>query len=167
MGSTSTYITTTTMLLLIMMTIPSLSLSVPLANSSSSSEVLPMSMSATVSVCQTDSECGNGYCREVSKTLNAKPEKTCVCIKPYIDTEDHKCSYPAKSKLVAFLLSFFLGGLGVDWFYLSAGNGGYIVGGIFKLITGGGLGLWWLVDWIRILAGSFNDGDGMKLFSDM
>ena len=160
------YITTSAMLLLIMMTIPSPSLSVPVANSSSS-EVLPMSMAATVSACQTNKDCGNGDCREVSLTLNTSPEPTCVCRKPYIDQGEHKCNYAAKSKLVAFLLSWFLGGLGVDWFYLSAGNGGYIVGGIFKLITGGGLGLWWLVDWIRILAGTFDDGNGMELFSDM
>merc|ERR1712080_26411 len=45
-----------------------------------------------------------------------------------------------KSKLVAFLLSFFLGEFGVDWFYLSNGSAGYIVAGIFKLITLGFLG---------------------------
>ena len=30
--------------------------------------------------------------------------------------------------------------LGADWFYLSDGSGGYIVAGIFKLLTLGGLG---------------------------
>ena len=45
-----------------------------------------------------------------------------------------------KSKLAAFLVSFFFGAIGVDWFYLSAGSGGYIVAGIFKILTCGGLG---------------------------
>ena len=45
------------------------------------------------------------------------------------------------SKLVAFLISFFVGCLGADWFYLSAGSGGYIFAGIIKLLTGGGLGM--------------------------
>jgi len=71
------------------------------------------------------------------------------------------------SKLAAFLISLFLGELGVDWFYLSGGGAGYIVAGIFKMITLGGLGIWWLVDWIRILADAFPDGNGDPLRNDM
>ncbi len=50
------------------------------------------------------------------------------------------------SWIVAVLLSFFLGGLGIDRFYL-----GYIVLGIIKLLTIGGLGIWALIDFILIL----------------
>ena len=50
-----------------------------------------------------------------------------------------------KSFLVTLLLSIFLGGLGIDRFYL-----GYIPLGIVKLITGGGCGIWWLIDIILI-----------------
>jgi len=71
------------------------------------------------------------------------------------------------SKLAAFLISFLAGGLGADWFYLSAGSAGYIVAGIFKLLTLGGFGIWWLVDWIRVLADSFPDGNGLALKNDM
>ena len=106
----------------------------------------------------TEESCGsNGKCTSVG---------ICDCDQPYI-VQDGSCSYKGKSTLITFLLSFFAGGLGVDWFYLSCGNAGYIVAGVFKLLTGGGFGIWWLVDWIRILSGSFGDGMGMELYQDM
>lgn len=60
-----------------------------------------------------------------------------------------------KNWLVALLLSIFVGTLGVDRFYL-----GKIGTGIFKLITGGGLGLWWLIDLIMIATGKMKDSKG-------
>lgn len=60
-----------------------------------------------------------------------------------------------KSKMVALLLSIFLGELGIDRFYL-----GYIGLGILKLLTGGGLGIWWLVDLILIATGKMKTKDG-------
>ena len=49
---------------------------------------------------------------------------------------------------------------------LSAENAGYIIAGIFKLITGGGFGIWCAVDLIRILSHSFPDGNGMEVHGD-
>lgn len=57
--------------------------------------------------------------------------------------------------LTLFLLSIFLGSLGADRFYV-----GKIGTGILKLLTLGGFGIWWLIDWIMILADKFTDKDG-------
>ena len=50
-----------------------------------------------------------------------------------------------KNKSVAIILSWFLGILGVDRFYL-----GCYVSGFFKLITLGGIGIWAFIDLIII-----------------
>ena len=52
---------------------------------------------------------------------------------------------PMKSPKMAVILSVFLGMLGADMFYL-----GKTKLGIVKLITLGGLGIWWLVDIFRV-----------------
>ncbi len=53
-----------------------------------------------------------------------------------------------KSYVTAVLLSWFLGGIGVDRFYL-----GYTGLGVVKLLTLGGCGIWSLIDVILILTG--------------
>jgi hypothetical protein len=64
-----------------------------------------------------------------------------------------------KSRTVAAILGFFLGGLGVDRFYL--GNIGM---GVAKLFLGWlTFGIWPLIDWIVILVGSAHDGDGLPV----
>lgn len=111
------------------------------------------------SPCVTSADCLQGICN-----TNTTPA-VCICVRGWTYGRDGatQCSYQQKSKLAAFLLSFFLGGLGADWFYLSVGNAGYIVAGVFKLLTLGGIGIWWLVDWIRILTNAFLDGQGVGL----
>ncbi len=63
-----------------------------------------------------------------------------------------------KSRLVVFLLCFFLGMFGVHRFYV-----GKIGTGVLMVITLGGLGIWALVDLIMIAIGSFSDKDGNKI----
>jgi len=63
-----------------------------------------------------------------------------------------------KEWMVALLLSFFLGGLGVDRFYL-----GYTTLGVIKLLTCGGLGIWSLIDFILIAIGNVPDANGLPL----
>ena len=60
-----------------------------------------------------------------------------------------------KKRLVAFLLCFFLGFLGVHRFYVNKTGSG-----ILQLVTLGGLGLWALIDTIMILCGAFKDKQG-------
>lgn len=63
-----------------------------------------------------------------------------------------------RSRLVAGLLGIFLGPLGTHRFYL-----GYWVIGLAMLATGGGCGIWSLIDAILIFAGKVPDADGRRL----
>jgi hypothetical protein len=63
-----------------------------------------------------------------------------------------------KSRLVAFLLCFLFGYLGVHRFYA-----GKIGTGVLELLTIGGLGIWWFVDIILIILGEFSDKEGRKI----
>lgn len=63
-----------------------------------------------------------------------------------------------KEWLTTLLLSFFLGGLGVDRFYL-----GHTGLGIAKLLTLGGCGVWAIIDFVLIALRKVNDKDGAPL----
>ena len=60
-----------------------------------------------------------------------------------------------KSQVTALLLVIFLGGLGIHRFYL-----GYTWQGIVQLLTLGGLGIWTLIDLVRIITGDLKPKDG-------
>ena len=63
-----------------------------------------------------------------------------------------------KSKLTVILLCFFLGGLGIHRFYL-----GYNLIGVIQLLTFGGVLIWAIVDFIRLITGSLKDSEGNDL----
>ncbi|NYE19174.1 TM2 domain-containing protein [Microbacterium immunditiarum] len=65
---------------------------------------------------------------------------------------------PERSFIATWMFAWLLGFLGVDRFYL-----GKIGTGVLKLLTIGGLGIWWLIDLILTLAGVQRDKEGRLL----
>ncbi len=63
-----------------------------------------------------------------------------------------------KGFVPTLLLCFFLGVFGVHRFYV-----GKIGTGILCLFTFGGLGIWSLIDFVRIAVGSFKDSQGLVI----
>jgi TM2 domain-containing membrane protein YozV len=63
-----------------------------------------------------------------------------------------------KKRLVALLLCFFLGTIGIHRFYV-----GKVGTGVLMILTAGGMGIWTLIDFIMIIVGSFKDKEGALL----
>lgn len=69
-------------------------------------------------------------------------------------TGSASASGEGKSQLVALIICFFVGVLGIHRFYL-----GYTWQGIVQLLTLGGCGIWSLIDFIRIIIGDLKPKD--------
>ena len=63
-----------------------------------------------------------------------------------------------KDWLITLILSIVVGGFGIDRFYT-----GSVLLGVLKLVTLGGLGLWWLIDLIMLVTGNYKDGGGNRI----
>ncbi len=105
---------------------------------------------------------GENYCANCGNEVNSGAAVCTNCgasLKPVAAIGNGE----QKSKLVAVLLAFFLGGIGIHDFYL-----GYTKYGIIKIVltccTGVGGSIWALIDFIRLLTGSLNtDANGNEL----
>lgn len=64
----------------------------------------------------------------------------------------------SRSYVITWLLSYFVGGWGIDRFYR-----GMIGTGILKFLTLGGLGVWTFIDWVMIGFGKPLDKQGLVL----
>jgi TM2 domain-containing membrane protein YozV len=98
------------------------------------------------------------FCPTCGNEVN---EKAVVCVKCGVAVNNARGQVgPVSDKewLVALLLAFFLGFLGVHRFYT-----GHIGIGIVQLLTFGGCGIWALIDFILIVTGSYTDADGLQL----
>lgn len=76
--------------------------------------------------------------------------------------EPHEQNHSAKpyrrNYFIALVISIFVGEFGIDRFYM-----GKIGTGILKLITLGGIGIWWIIDIVLIATGEMRDKNGHPL----
>ena len=63
-----------------------------------------------------------------------------------------------KDWIITLVLAIVVGTVGIDRFYT-----GSILLGVLKLLTLGGLGIWWTIDLILLVTGNYKDGDGLPI----
>lgn len=95
--------------------------------------------------------------KEVAEGLTKKEQRMLKKVNRKIKKLEKKAASGGgnRSWIAAVILSFVLGVIAVDRFYL-----GYIGTGILKLLTIGGLGIWALIDFILIVTRSLNPKNG-------
>ena len=98
------------------------------------------------------------YCRACGAVIKKEAEICPKCGVRHKYPGTVSSDRPGKSWLTTLLLCVFLGYLGVHRFYT-----GHTSIGVVQLLTGGGCGIWWLIDFILILANSYKDADGNPL----
>ena len=75
----------------------------------------------------------------------------CTCDKPYVNKNGVPCAEESKSALTTLLLTLFLGGIGMPWFYTASGNQCQVCCGVTKLLLGMfTLGIWEIIDIVNV-----------------
>lgn len=103
--------------------------------------------------CGTPPTSGDKYCWNCNSLTNPN---AVICLKCGVGLKNQNTE--SKDWLTTLILCFFLGFFGVHRFYTK-----HIGIGVAQLLTGGGCGIWALVDFIMILTGSYKDADGNEL----
>ncbi|MEI8278161.1 MAG: TM2 domain-containing protein [Bacteroidota bacterium] len=98
--------------------------------------------------------------KEGNTSQNLSEQQSQEAVKSFNDATAANATAPAgsgggKSQVIALILCLLVGGLGIHRFYL-----GYTWQGVVQLLTGGGCGLWALIDLIRIITGDLKPKDG-------
>ena len=93
------------------------------------------------------------FCSSCGEIIKKEAE---ICPKCGVRQRAAKSSSDVSEKwLTCLLLCIFLGGFGAHRFYT-----GKIGTAILMIITGGGCGVWYIIDLIMIISGKFTDADG-------
>lgn len=98
------------------------------------------------------------YCVECGQLINAKAEicPKCGVRQPLFSSANNEPRRESEKQwIITLLLCWFFGVFGVHRFY--TGHTGI---GVVQLLTLGGCGIWWLIDFIMIIVGSYKDVDG-------
>lgn len=89
------------------------------------------------------------FCVHLASRYDLLSDKAQIIREKMANIDDSRyatiCSVELKDPVIMLLISIFLGGLGIDRFFL--GNIGM---GVLKLLTGGLCGILWLIDVIMI-----------------
>jgi hypothetical protein len=99
--------------------------------------------------CSSNRDCPNGIC----------DNGLCDCNKCFFHdpNSDIICGIEHYSIIAAFLITFFIGGCGIDHCILSGCTCPGVCIGITKALTVGGFVFWTIADWILIGTGDFNN----------
>lgn len=103
--------------------------------------------------CGTPPKSGDKFCWHCNSVSNPNAE---ICLKCGVGLKSNTSG--DKDWLTTLLLCFFLGFFGAHRFYTN-----HIGIAVVQLLTGGGCGIWALIDFIMILTGNYKDAEGNQL----